>query len=505
MKNQIRLDNTSLFANFESHLEIADNERILFSAPFGTGKSTYLSEYFDMNGDKYFCFNLYPVNYSVSHNEDVFELIKFDLLLQLMGRYRDEVDLSKEDFSNILSFQALFLKEIKLTPILLSLLEESGKIGKSAKILIDEIRNQYQEFKERFEDEEKFITDYLINIENKIGQVNEMDSYSSMICKLLNRVKLKYSNKKSVLIIDDLDRLDPEHIFRLFNIFSVNFGKEEVLNKFGFDKIVFVCDIENIKNIYNHKYGSNVDFSGYIDKFYSKLPFEFDNRQLISSHLIHILPHLKINNQSKYFDDTSRYNRLYTAVKAIVYSMLMSKNLNLRMILNIDLIPQKNISFPFHKKTIAYFNSFPILQIFYLLKCYLGTYSDVKNVLEKLYNIYDNKSFTSSLQDDYFDDDNFAYDQILCYCLPFLIDFDENGRLVSDSVSESNKCIYSNIFGAFIHFDEFDGFRETKNGNKNFHFATKTEDRASERIILNPFEVLKVVFDECVKRRAVTL
>lgn len=140
MNTEIRIDNKLIFKDFDNHINIEGNNRILFSAPFGTGKSTFLTEYFEENTDKYFCFNLYPVNYSVSQNEDIFELIKFDLLLQLMGNYRNEIELKNEDFSNILSFQALFLKEIKLTPILLALLEEGGKIGKSAKILIDEVK-----------------------------------------------------------------------------------------------------------------------------------------------------------------------------------------------------------------------------------------------------------------------------------------------------------------------------------------------------------------------------
>ena len=87
MNTEIRIDNKLIFKDFNEHINIEGNDRILFSAPFGTGKSTFLTEYFDENIDKYFCFNLYPVNYSVSQNEDIFELIKFDLLLQWM-RYR---------------------------------------------------------------------------------------------------------------------------------------------------------------------------------------------------------------------------------------------------------------------------------------------------------------------------------------------------------------------------------------------------------------------------------
>ena len=63
--------------------------------------------------------------------------------------------------------------------------------------------------------------------------------------------------------MDDLDRLDPESIFRLLNIFSSFFDRNQK-NKFGFDKIIIVADYENIKNIFHHKYGEETDFEGYM-------------------------------------------------------------------------------------------------------------------------------------------------------------------------------------------------------------------------------------------------
>jgi hypothetical protein len=114
----------------------------------------------------------------------------------------------------------------------------------------------------------------------------EYDEVSEFISSKLDEIaELKKSGEeklKKVLIIDDLDRLDPEHIFRLFNIFSAHFDQVHYYenqkgndNKFGFDKIIFVCDIENIRKIFAHKYGIEVDFSGYIDKFYSTGIYHF--------------------------------------------------------------------------------------------------------------------------------------------------------------------------------------------------------------------------------------
>ena len=76
---------------FKKHLDI--NERTIFSAKFGDGKTYFLNEfkkkYSDENKEsadekeKYYFITLYPVSYSVAENQDIFEYIKRDILLQL--------------------------------------------------------------------------------------------------------------------------------------------------------------------------------------------------------------------------------------------------------------------------------------------------------------------------------------------------------------------------------------------------------------------------------------
>ncbi len=92
-----------------------------------------------------------------------------------------------------------------------------------------------------------------------------------------------------ILVIDDLDRIDPEHIFRILNIFSAHDKLGE--NKFGFIKVILVCDINNIKHIYHHFYGKNVDFFGYINKFYSSEVYEYSNKDYV-----------------KYFEEDFKFN-----------------------------------------------------------------------------------------------------------------------------------------------------------------------------------------------------
>lgn len=498
MNTEIRIDNKLIFKDFNEHINIEGNDRILFSAPFGTGKSTFLTEYFDENIDKYFCFNLYPVNYSVSQNEDIFELIKFDLLLQLMGNYRDKINLQNEDFSNILSFQALFLKEIKLTPILLALLEEGGKIGKSAKILIDEVKKQYDNYKKQFNDEEKFIEQYLEQIENKVGNANEMDAYSTIILNLLKRLKNEFSDKKSVLIIDDLDRLDPEHIFRLFNIFSLNFGKEEILNKFGFDKIIFVCDIENIRNIYAHKYGENVDFKGYIDKFYSYEPYVFENELLVKQKIENIL---ELSNSIIFNDLKDNDYQLFHSLKAILMILLNKKYINLR-----TLISKKEILLlerSFSNNGLYQENSldFKIVVLFNILKNYLGTFNFLDKVLENLSK--DNKITSLTSIHNGFNHSNYQRTIFYVYslCLPFLFEYD-NGQQILVESNNNRFVIKFNEFNVFIHYENAFG---VNNDYLRVIKVTELVNIDSKEVSLEPFKVVNYTFKKCVKRGAIVL
>ncbi len=104
---------------------------------------------------------------------------------------------------------------------------------------------------------------------------------------------------KSVLIIDDLDRIDPEHIFRILNVFSAQVDLENKgKHKLGFDKVILICDIHNIRNIFHHRYGSHTDFSGYIDKFYSTEIFEYNFKRILARKLHTIFEKIEYGNDT---------------------------------------------------------------------------------------------------------------------------------------------------------------------------------------------------------------
>lgn len=66
---------------FKTHL--LDNKRVILSAKFGDGKTCFLEDVKKTLSKEFYFITLYPVNYAVAKNEDVFEYIKRDILLQL--------------------------------------------------------------------------------------------------------------------------------------------------------------------------------------------------------------------------------------------------------------------------------------------------------------------------------------------------------------------------------------------------------------------------------------
>jgi hypothetical protein len=259
---------------FLAHLDLKNNYRIIFSGGFGTGKTYFLDDFFKEH-EKYEAIHIYPVNYSVSSNEDIFELIKYDILFKLLEKGLDfeSIEIDKG------AFLPFFLNN-HATEIIPTLLGLIPKVGASMKDISKGLIDLNTKFKEEFEnanltDQDKIIT-YLQEFTQIKGSITEEDLYTQMISALVNQ--LKENGKEIILIIDDLDRIDPEHVFRIMNVLAahVDIKMDSEQNKFDFDKIILVCDIDNIRRIFANRYGADVDFSGYIDKFYSRSIFHYD-------------------------------------------------------------------------------------------------------------------------------------------------------------------------------------------------------------------------------------
>lgn len=184
------------------------------------------------------------------------------------------------------------------------------------------------------------------------------------------------------MVIDDLDRIDPEHIFRILNVFAAHFDKDADNNKFNFDKVIISCDIENIRRIFRNRYGMDADFNGYIDKFFSKGIFSFQNKNNIVAAIPSILSTIKSVDASSLFIASDRYEQklLLKLLRAFVYS----NHLNLRMLskfLNSDYnpIPRKVYM---HGATVGFtIKNFRIMTVFEFLIDLLGSYESALQAL----------------------------------------------------------------------------------------------------------------------------
>lgn len=327
--------------SFHRHLNDRANTKILFSGPFGQGKTTFLDHYFygeSVVNDKYEVFKVFPVNYSVASNEDIFKYIKTDILFQLLAK---DIEFDKSEMSIISSFE----EYIYLNPkkAILSFLKNASHlnakteaIAKVVESLNEFLKPIFTYHKKNNVDDKELAIDYLKDIYEKEGSLFEDNFYTQLIRQLLERL-VTDTRKENVLIIEDLDRMDPDHIFRILNVISAHYdnynfnGNENHHNKFGFDKIILVCDVKNIENIFHHKYGAKTDFGGYMNKYFSTKPFEYDNKVMMTHVLIKMEENF-IQNRYRYANNITN---LFDVFHKILIDMIFANKLSLRQVLKL--------------------------------------------------------------------------------------------------------------------------------------------------------------------------
>ncbi|MBS1436898.1 MAG: hypothetical protein HP007_03805 [Bacteroides sp.] len=298
--NEEMIDVEPICRQFKQYIEI-DN-RCILSAKFGDGKSHFLSKFTQMFSDEYLFITIYPVNYQVMGNGEIFELIKRDILLRLLS----EITIKYNDIEFTKSFQATYYLNQNYEEVLGNLIQiipqfnlcgleiDLGNISKGLKSIISGYKEWEKKIKEIDKEKaDKFIKDFDL----QKGSIYEFDAISQLIYNIISDYK-KSSGKKVVLIIEDLDRIDPAHIFRILNVFSAHFDNKSYGegNKYNFDKIITVCDYNNINNIYHHVYGEKTDFIGYISKFSNIEPFNYSLYNLLKEYMInHLLDKSLLN------------------------------------------------------------------------------------------------------------------------------------------------------------------------------------------------------------------
>ncbi|MCZ8373645.1 P-loop NTPase fold protein, partial [Phocaeicola sp. KGMB11183] len=377
---------------FQQFLLEENNNNIIFSGIYGIGKSYFINDFFNNQHPKeYIPIILTPVNYSVANNEDIFEYIKADILLQLLGKVA--CDLKECKIST--SVATYYYIKNNLGSIIGNILSTAEKVCFQTDIInqLLKLRENIKQFQESDPiQEDKEIEKFITGLSQKQGSIYESNIITQIIQTLISNAKEEEENhKEAVLVIDDLDRIDPEHIFRILNIFSAHndfCGGNE--HKFKFDKTILVCDIENIRKIFHAKYGADVDFSGYIDKFYSKEIFHFDNVNEIAKCIANQV--VKINSDSDIFIED---NYSHIALVFILRNLINYNLINIRTLEKFEYtynIGHRCILYNTQRYSIALS---PALTIFEFLKRVSGSPEalmskfEILSMKNKFYNKYD--------------------------------------------------------------------------------------------------------------------
>lgn len=288
-------------ADFKQYLDA--NSRCILSAKFGNGKSYFINQFIEKYSDEYLFIPIYPVNYQVMDNKDIFELIKRDILIRLLSS--DLIDVENINFSTAFLCYHFFVNNATDTILdILELIPDMNLYGIDIKVgnvikKVRSIKERYDSWKNEIANtKSKMSDDYINRFNNLPGSIYEFDAISQLICDIISEYKNNNQNKKVVLIIEDLDRIDPAHIFRILNVFSAHFDRYNASastqligsnNKFGLDKIISVCDIDNIQNIYAHVYGEKTDFLGYISKFSNSKAYRYSLQEYLKDYIINYL------------------------------------------------------------------------------------------------------------------------------------------------------------------------------------------------------------------------
>lgn len=275
---------------FEDHL--LSHDRVVLSAKFGDGKTFFLKKVKEkcmMDAESPFEFiTLYPVNYQVLGNKDIFELIKHDVLLQILQAGIIDV---KYEITDRMAFE--FYVQSHFCTVGESFFEMLKSCGADDMVTkgflaafksvnwLKSLKDKVGEFKKEI-DQTAFLDNYLSTFDE--NSVYENDIITKIIRDNIKAYQEK-NGKRVVLVIEDMDRLDPAHLFRIMNVFSahMDYGYRSmqpidsslVGNKFGVSNVVFVMHEKNTEALFHHFYGECADYDGYMSKFYNKDIFRF--------------------------------------------------------------------------------------------------------------------------------------------------------------------------------------------------------------------------------------
>ena len=280
-------------------------------------------------------------------------------------------------------------------------------------------------------------------------------------------------------------------MFRIFNIFSAHQDWKTNQNKFGFDKVIVVCDVLNIRYIYEHRYGRNVDFVGYINKFYSKGIYHFDNAAHIILELRTILEDLHPPEVSAAKPDSAiaaydlnRASGTYFGLSLtyLLQGFLKTGTLELRSLINMSKFELKRYKFFVHHDTTSEGHSikFPFLMLVGFFSQLFGSLDAFEIKVAKLVEYSNADPRHLGINESIYSKDWGSW--IVEYCLALLNKQDP--EKITDSNGVSVDVIDKRIY-----------YRITKEGyHHSFQFIRVT-DRLNIEISLNELNLYALILE----------
>lgn len=253
---------------FEQHLY--RNPQTILSAKFGDGKTYFLNEYIHQHEADTFFVVLHPVNYVVSPNEDIFEYIKRDILCSLVHRTEFQEINWNDALKEVLNYDTLLEMVDTIAPNI-----PLGNLATIPFHLFKKVDNKFA------------IDKYFDRFKNTKGGLFEFDQFTFAIQRTIRAIQKV--GQRCVLVIEDLDRLDPGHLFRILNVLSAHIDSDKCTNKFCFDNIVAVLDYDTTRHIFHHFYSEKANYEGYMSKFMSSHPFEYSITKVAQQQLFNYI------------------------------------------------------------------------------------------------------------------------------------------------------------------------------------------------------------------------
>lgn len=335
-----KIDINDYLIAFKKHLNF--NERTILSAKYGDGKTYFINQFKEEYKEEYEFITLYPVNYQVADNKEIFEYIKRDILIQMLMKNMIDSNchISEAHYLQyyLMNNHFTLLQDIiQILPALgignEGLVWTSLMAGFKGLAFLNDQRKKYDKFKKEIESKTdiELAESFCDSFSKEKGGYYELDMISEIIIQSLKKFKVE-NEKKLVLIIEDMDRLDPAHLFRILNIFSAHLDRYNIYkntksltdyvltNKFGFDNIITVFDYDNTKKIFAHFYGENANFEGYINKFTTGYVFHYSINEIAKQQLNELLNNecrVEINNLHSSRSGLGEHKTIYRIIEQL--------------------------------------------------------------------------------------------------------------------------------------------------------------------------------------------